>query len=70
MGQIEVKDLLALGHDQMFDALQRGQRSFAFDGLLGGVLNRVALDVVRRKKLLRAFTALSSGAEVLPAERC
>ncbi|HIF06474.1 MAG TPA: hypothetical protein EYQ64_05840 [Gemmatimonadetes bacterium] len=52
----------------MVDALQGGQRGLALDRLLRGVLDGAILNVLRGKKLLRAFTALSSRAEVLPIQ--
>ncbi len=68
--QIEVEDLLSFGYVKMFDAFENGERCLPHDRFLRGVLNQAVPDVVRRKKLLRAFAALSSRAEVLPVERC
>lgn len=68
MGQIEVKDLASLGHLKMVDALEEVQRGLAEDRLLRCVLNRAFVDPVLRKKLLRTFAALSSGAVIPPVE--
>ena len=64
-----MKDLTSLGHVEMLDTLEHGQRSFARYGVPSRILNHAVMDGVLRKKLLRAFAALSSGAVISPVER-
>ena len=67
--EIEMKHLVSLGHVKMLDALEHGQGRLSDDRLLRGALNHTVGDGVLRKKLLRAFAALSPGAVVPPVER-
>ncbi len=69
MRQGEVKDLASLGYVEMLDALEKAQSSLADDRILRRALNLTVVDVVLRKKLLRALAALSSGAVIPPVER-
>jgi hypothetical protein len=64
-----VEDLTAFGHVEMLDALENSQGSIANYRLLRRVLNNAVMDRVLRKKLLRAFATLSSGAVIPPVER-
>lgn len=66
--QVDVEDLLSFGDSQLCDAVQDSQGGFASNRLPGGALYDTVANPVLRKKLLRAFAALSARSVVPPFE--
>ena len=66
--QVHVQDLLASRDTQSGGALQHVERFMAFDGGARSALHQAVFNAVLRKKLLRAFAALSARPVVSPID--